>query len=71
MTGTVALKWLVNELDFKGIIISASGDSGMGKAHMDLGAKLAWNKPLPSFRQMRLDLLRAIGVESERDSLRL
>lgn len=42
MTGTQAVRWLLDDLKFGGVVISASGDALAGQAHLNLGAHLAW-----------------------------
>lgn len=38
--------------DFRGIIISASGDEATARDHERLGANLVWGKPLPTWERM-------------------
>ncbi|KAJ8602175.1 hypothetical protein CTAYLR_003493 [Chrysophaeum taylorii] len=52
LTGTDAIRWMVCELRFRGVIISASGDPAASRAHLKLGAHLAWGKPLPPSSQI-------------------
>jgi len=55
LTGSDALRWL-NEINFSGCIISASGDAEMGHIHTRLGAHFVWGKPLPPVRVVEADL---------------
>lgn len=53
--GRITGSQFLSELkDFKGGIISASGDPDMGCEHLALGAHKAWGKPLP-----RIDIIKA------------
>lgn len=47
LTGSDLIAWLT-DLGFKGLIISASGDAGIGDIHRCLGAHLVWGKPIPT-----------------------
>ena len=44
---------------FKGIVVSASGDSDFALEHAKLGAKIIWGKPLPSAIRMHDSLVEA------------
>jgi len=67
MTGTDAVKWL-HTINFKGVVVSVTGDDTDSVDHLNLGAAFAWGKPLPSVDKMKADLrttfgqCRAIGV---------
>mmetsp|Transcript_9300 Transcript_9300/g.23668 ORF Transcript_9300/g.23668 Transcript_9300/m.23668 type:complete len:193 (-) Transcript_9300:241-819(-) len=56
LTGTQCTRWLLNELNFRGIIISTSGDPDAGRSHLALGAHCAWSKPYPLVVTMLEDL---------------
>jgi len=56
LTGADALLWL-RSIDFAGLVVSASGDDGIGDEHRALGADLAWGKPGPTVGAMRADLV--------------
>lgn len=61
MTGTQAARWLLEDLHFCGIVISASGDPLAGQAHLDHGAHLVWGKPLPKSAVLHTDLVDAFA----------
>jgi len=56
MTGIQGTKWLIQELGFRGVIISTSGDPEAGFAHIKLGAHCNWGKPYPHYDIMMTDL---------------
>eukprot|EP00633_Aureoumbra_lagunensis_P000564 CAMPEP_0197294900 /NCGR_PEP_ID=MMETSP0890-20130614/33852_1 /TAXON_ID=44058 ORGANISM="Aureoumbra lagunensis, Strain CCMP1510" /NCGR_SAMPLE_ID=MMETSP0890 /ASSEMBLY_ACC=CAM_ASM_000533 /LENGTH=728 /DNA_ID=CAMNT_0042770577 /DNA_START=77 /DNA_END=2263 /DNA_ORIENTATION=+ len=60
LTGTDAIKWLINELNFFGLIISASGDPLAAGDHLKLGAHIAWCKPLPKKDKIYQDVYNAL-----------
>mmetsp|Transcript_709 Transcript_709/g.2073 ORF Transcript_709/g.2073 Transcript_709/m.2073 type:complete len:201 (+) Transcript_709:1514-2116(+) len=64
MTGTMGVKWLVEELGFSGIIVSTSGDPDVGRRHIELGAALNWGKPLPRHSRALDDLLAAFALRA-------
>lgn len=55
LTGSDGIKWL-RSINFQGIIVSASGDDDIGRTHLELGAAVAWGKPLPPLKTVQADL---------------
>lgn len=46
----------LKDRDFAGIVVSASGDVATAEQHKELGADLAWGKPLPKNDAVMRDL---------------
>ena len=59
LTGLDGTRWLLEDIDFRGIIISTSGDPDVGLKHLDLGAHLNWGKPIPKLQKVIDDLIAA------------
>mmetsp|Transcript_19065 Transcript_19065/g.24717 ORF Transcript_19065/g.24717 Transcript_19065/m.24717 type:complete len:285 (+) Transcript_19065:611-1465(+) len=58
LNGIDATTWITKDLGApsNAIIISVSGEEGVGEKHIHLGAHLAWAKPLPKHSVIRQDL---------------
>uniref|UniRef100_A0A7S3JYM5 Histidine kinase domain-containing protein n=1 Tax=Aureoumbra lagunensis TaxID=44058 RepID=A0A7S3JYM5_9STRA len=56
-SGTDAIQYL-KSIQYKGMIVSCSGDAEISHVHLELGANCAWGKPLPSLEFMKIDLVR-------------
>jgi len=57
LRGIQGTRWLIEDLGWRGIIISSSGDPDVGEAHLELGAHLVWGKPIPKKDKMSEDLI--------------
>eukprot|EP00631_Chrysoreinhardia_giraudii_P007118 CAMPEP_0197417044 /NCGR_PEP_ID=MMETSP1170-20131217/3198_1 /TAXON_ID=54406 /ORGANISM="Sarcinochrysis sp, Strain CCMP770" /LENGTH=97 /DNA_ID=CAMNT_0042943979 /DNA_START=75 /DNA_END=369 /DNA_ORIENTATION=+ len=44
-----------------------TGDSEIGRTHLEIGATLNWGKPMPSYERMRSDLATVLNSNSAGD----